>query len=69
MDTYNFALDAPDAMKDGKLPTTGEHDALDMIPHTEYGGKYRHIGKAMAFGSISEGPVLLGTTEKHYLLR
>jgi len=25
MGTFNFATDAPDAMKDGKLPTTGEH--------------------------------------------
>lgn len=64
MGTYNFASDAPDAMKDGKLPTTGEHDVLDVIPHNEYGGKYRHIAKGMAFGSISKGPVLLGTTEK-----
>jgi len=64
MGTYNFASDAPDAMKDGKLPTTGEHDTLDVVPHNEYGGKYRHIAMGMTFGSISEGPVLLGTTEK-----
>jgi hypothetical protein len=64
MGTFNFATDAPDAMKDGKLPITGEHDTLDIVPHNEYGGKYRHIARGMMIGSISEGPVILGLLEE-----
>ena len=60
MGTFNFATDAPDAMKDGKLPTTGKHDTLDVIPHNEYGGNYLHIAKGIPIGSIEKGPVILG---------
>lgn len=59
MGTFNFCKDAPDGMKDGKLPTTGEHDTLDVIPHKEYGGNYLYIAKGMPTGSIEKGPVIL----------
>jgi hypothetical protein len=60
MGTFNFATDAPDAMEDGKLPTTGEHDLLDVIPHNEYGGNYKHIAKGIKTGDLDKGPVILG---------
>jgi hypothetical protein len=61
--TFNLATDAPDAMKDGKLPTTGEHDTWDVIPHNEYGGKYKQIAKGIEIGSLEKGPVILHKTE------
>lgn len=66
--TFNFATDAPDAMKDGKLPTTGEHDELDVIPHNEYGGGYRHIAKGIKVGSIEKGPVILAKLERETVI-
>ncbi len=62
--TFNFATDAPDAMIDGKLPTTGEHDLLDVIPHNKYGGGYRHIAAGIEIGSIEKGPIVLAHLEK-----
>jgi len=61
--TFNLATDAPDAMKDGKLPTTGEHDTWDVIPHKKYGGKYKQIAKGVEIGSLEKGPVILQKTE------
>ena len=57
--TFNFCKDAPDAMQDGKLPTTGEHEQLDIIPHEEYGWDYKHIAVGIEIG-IKTGPVILG---------
>jgi len=62
--TYNYATDAPDAMKDGKLPTTGEHDTLDVIPHNEYGWNYLYIAKGIEIGSLEKGPVILGQLDE-----
>jgi hypothetical protein len=59
MGTFNLCTDAPNAMEDGKLPTTGEHDTLDIIPHKEYGGIYRHIASGIEAGSLEKGPVIL----------
>ena len=59
MGTFNLATDAPDAMVDGKLPTTGEHDLLDVVPHNEYGGGYRHIAKGVKLEAMRKGPVIL----------
>lgn len=50
--------------KDGKLPTTGEHDTLDVVPHNEYGGNYRHVAKGIEIGTLEKGPVILGVTEE-----
>ena len=60
MGTFNFCTDAPDAMTIGSLPTTGEHDLLDIVPHNEYGGAYKYIAKGMKIGDIEKGPVVLG---------
>jgi hypothetical protein len=59
MGTFNLCTDAPDAMKDGKLPTTGEHAFLDIDTHNAYGGKYKHIAKGLEVGSLKKGPVIL----------
>ena len=56
--TFNFCRDAPDAMKDGKLPTTGEHKDLDMIPHEVYGGNYKYLAVDLKIGS--KAPLILG---------
>lgn len=61
--TFNFCTDAPDAMTKVKLPTTGEHDELDIIPHKEYGGNYQHIAKDLPVGTLTKGPVVLGALE------
>jgi len=63
--TYNFCSleDAPNAMKDGKLPTTGMHNTMDVVPHNEYGASYRHIAKGMEIGSVTNGPVILAKLE------
>jgi len=50
MGTFNLCTDAPDAMNDGKLPTTGEHATLDIDTHNSYGGKYKHIAKGLEVG-------------------
>jgi len=63
MGTFNLCQDAPDAMVHGKLPTTGEHDLLDVIPHNKYGGGYKHIAAGIEIGSIEKGPVVLGHLE------
>jgi hypothetical protein len=60
MGTFNLCPDAPNVMEDGKLPTTGDHDALDIIPHKEYGGIYRQIATGIVeAGSLEKGPVIL----------
>lgn len=58
--TYNFACDAPDAMVDGKLPTTGEHNLLDVVTHNEYGHGYKHLAKGIKLEGLKKGPVILG---------
>lgn len=58
--TFNFATDAPNAMDDGKLPTTGEHDTLDVIPHSAYGFNYKHVAAGIELASIKKGPIVLG---------
>jgi hypothetical protein len=62
--TYNFCLleDAPNAMKDGKLPFA-EHKRLDVDTHNSYGGNYRHLAINMPIDSVKKGPVILGTVE------
>ena len=57
--TFNLCTDAPDGMKDGKLPTTGEHDTFDVVPHKEYGANYLHVAKGIPVGSLEKGPVVL----------
>lgn len=64
MGTFNLATDAPDAMVDGKLPTTGEHDTLDVKPHEMYGGLYRHVAVGLELESIKEAPVVLAHLDK-----
>ena len=64
MGTFNLATDAPDAMIDGKLPTTGEHDLWDVIPHNKYGGGYKYIAAGIETGSIEKGPIVLAHLEK-----
>ena len=58
--TFNFCTDAPDAMKDGKLPTTGEHYDLDIVPHEVYGGDYKHIAVGIKIQSNNTDRVILG---------
>ena len=60
MGTFYLCTDAPNGMVDGKLPVTGEHNTLDVIPHNEYGGTYRHVTKRIELGSLDKGPVILG---------
>mmetsp|Transcript_28316 Transcript_28316/g.32554 ORF Transcript_28316/g.32554 Transcript_28316/m.32554 type:complete len:187 (-) Transcript_28316:125-685(-) len=62
--TFNFAADAPNAMKDAKYPAHGEHERLDVTPHNEYGGKYKHIARDIPIGSLEKGPVILGLLEE-----
>lgn len=57
--TFNFCTDVPDAMEVGNLPSSGEHDTMDIIPHNKYGGHYRHIAKGIEIGSLESGPVIL----------
>jgi len=57
--SFNLCTDAPDAMNVGKLPTTGEHDTMDVIPHNEYGHNYKHIAKGIPIGSLDKAPVVL----------
>jgi hypothetical protein len=59
MGTYNYAKDAPDAMEIGNLSSRGEHNTFDIIPHTAYGGTYKHIAKDIPVGSLAKGPVVL----------
>jgi hypothetical protein len=61
MGTFNLCAgtDARNAMEDGKLPTTGEHDTLDIIPYKEYGGICRHIATGIKVGSLEKGQVIL----------
>ena len=55
--TYNFCKDAPNAMEEGKLPTTGEHRQLDVIPHEKYGGNYKQVAKGIPVGYYDDKPV------------
>mmetsp|Transcript_33322 Transcript_33322/g.56476 ORF Transcript_33322/g.56476 Transcript_33322/m.56476 type:complete len:184 (-) Transcript_33322:134-685(-) len=64
MGTFNLATDAPDAMIDGKLPTIGGHNLLDVIPHNKYGGGYKHIATGIETGSIEKGPIVLAHLEE-----
>jgi len=59
MGTFNLCKDAPNAMKDGKLPTGGQHRMLDIIPHEEYGGTYKQVAKGIDVGQLEKGPVIL----------
>lgn len=52
MGSHNFATDAPKALETGSLPTTGEHWLLDIVPHEQYGAKYRHIAAGFPVGSL-----------------
>lgn len=52
MGTHNLATDAPDALKTGSLPNTGEHWLKDIVPHEQYGAKYRHIAAGFPVGSL-----------------
>lgn len=63
MGTFNLCTDAPNAMEDGKLPTTGEHELWDIIPHKEYGGNYKQIATGIEVGSLEKGPVILAKLE------
>ena len=59
MGTYNFATDAPDAMKTGNLPGTGEHKTMDIDTHEQYGGNYKQYAKGIPIGSLDKPPVIL----------
>lgn len=63
MGTYNFANDEPDFMEKGALSNGGEHRLLDIIPHEEYGGNYKHYAKEMPIGSLENIPILLQVEE------
>lgn len=54
--TYNFCKDDGEAMVDGNLPTGGDHEKLDVIPHDEYGANYKHIAKGIPVGYYDNRP-------------
>jgi len=67
--TYNFCKTTDYKDENGNdinfntwvMPPTGTHDVLDIIPHKEYGGNYKHVGKF-----IKGGALILETPTKNY---